>query len=72
MASSPLMKENRSREQVAAEVVELGEAIFDALIEQLSYPATIPKDDQFPVQEVSEASHQFFTALRLLLKLEEP
>jgi hypothetical protein len=58
------------RLRAAAEVVELGEALFDSLLETVARPAA--EAEPFPVEEVSDAARQFFTALRLLLKLETP
>jgi hypothetical protein len=57
--------------RLAGEVVELGEALFDTLFEAAS-GSTASADDLFAATEVSEAIRKFFTALRLLLKLDEP
>ncbi len=57
---------------VAAEVLELGQALFDAVIETAL--ARCPRegaDEAYPEAELRAAADQFFTALRLLLGLEQ-
>jgi len=57
-------------QQIATEILELGQALFDMLIEAASRPVAGPEGQPFPTKEVSEATQQFFTSLRLLLKLD--
>ena len=60
-----------SRQQLAAEVLELGEALFDAAIDAAAArEPTDPDSAADPVAEVRAAADQFFAALRLLLGLE--
>ncbi|HEY7066567.1 MAG TPA: hypothetical protein VII06_34155 [Chloroflexota bacterium] len=61
-----------SRRQVAAEVLELGEALFDAAIDAATggQPAQ-ETDEPYPEAELRAAADEFFTALRLLLRLEQ-
>lgn len=61
-----------ARQHVAAEVLELGQALFDTLIETSA--ARQPNGDgstSFPVDEVRAAADAFFTALRLLLGMDQ-
>ena len=62
-----------ARQRVAAEVLELGQALFDALIETAA-TARDPDGSEptpFPADEVRAAADAFFTALRLLLGMEQ-
>ena len=62
-----------AREQAAAEVLELGQALFDAVIEAAAQPAAADAPGQpFPAEDVRAAATEFFRALRLLLGVEEP
>ncbi len=56
---------------VAAEVLELGQALFDAVIETAA-AGRPPEaaDEAYAEAEVRAAAEEFFTALRLLLGLE--
>ena len=63
---------SNARQRVAAEVLELGQALFDAVIEAAA--AREPDGSEptpFPVDEVRAAADEFFTALRLLLGMEQ-
>lgn len=62
----------QGRQQVAAEVLELGEALFDAAINAATggQPAQ-ETDESYPEAELRAAADEFFTALRLLLGLEQ-
>ncbi len=63
--------ENVARQRVAAEVLELGEALFDAVIETAARkPPVDGEDEMFPEADVRAAASEFFTALRLLLEVE--
>jgi hypothetical protein len=65
--------DQQSPQQLAAEVVEPGEALFDSLIEAAAKPPMSESTEApFPAEEVNLAARQFFTALRLLLHLDEP
>lgn len=60
-----------TRPQAAVEVLELGQALFEAVIEAASSPATgDAPDEPFPTEDVRAAAEEFFQALRLLLGLE--
>jgi len=60
-----MKNEPETRQQVAAEVIELGHMLFDAVIDEAS-DSTKPKEE-FPTEEVREAAEEFFTRLRELL-----
>ena len=61
-----------TRQRVAAEVLELGQALFDALIETATAQQLEDNDStSFPVDEVRAAANEFFTALRLLLGMDQ-
>ena len=71
------MQTQADQQQIATEVLELGHALFDALIEAAAHPAAgvssapegagEPASEPFPEQAVRAAADEFFHALRLLL-----
>lgn len=61
-----------TRSRAAAEVLELGEALFDTLVEaaeQREGSAASEAGDAATVEELRAAAETFFAALRLLLGL---
>lgn len=59
-------------QQVKAEVLELGQTLFDAVIEAAASPAAgDAASEPFPAEEVRAAAGEFFHALRVLLGLED-
>lgn len=61
-----------ARQQAAAEVLELGQTLFDAVIEAASgSPSADAPDEPFPAEDVRAAADEFFRALRVLLRLED-
>jgi hypothetical protein len=67
---TPLSRESHPQ-QVKAEVLELGQTLFDAVLEAAaSPPAGEAASEPFPAEEVRAAAEEFFHALRLLLGLE--
>jgi len=61
-----------TRSRVASEVLELGQALFDTLIEGAARHANTAlggPDDPYPVEELRAAAETFFAAVRLLLGL---
>jgi hypothetical protein len=61
-----------SRQRMAAEVIELGEALFETALEVGNHhPAEGHEGEAYPVEEIRAATDEFFTALRLLLGVEE-
>lgn len=66
------LSQDRSSTRTAREVLELGQALFDAIIEAATAPLT---DDAsasghgpFPADDARAAADQFFTALQILLE----
>jgi hypothetical protein len=59
------------RQRAAAEVLELGEMLFDSAIDAATRePAQGEEADALLVEEMCVAAGEFFTALRLLLGAE--
>ncbi len=57
------------RQRAAAEVIELGEMLFDTAIDTMEHrPATGEASDTALIEELRAAANEFFTALRLLLE----
>jgi hypothetical protein len=60
------------RRSLSAEVIELGEALFDSLVEVVTDRSeTAHAQIAPPIDELRAASDEFFVALRLLLGLED-
>ncbi len=58
-----------SRQEIAAEVLELGEMLFDAAIDVAAQrPADEQAEDATFLEELRAAADEFFMALRLLLE----
>ena len=55
--------------QRAAEVLELGETLFDTAIEVAGQTTETQTDNAALVEEIQAAANEFFTALRLLLEI---
>jgi len=64
--------EGLDRRVVAAEVIELGQALFDSLVEAVAARADSADTAELPpVADIQAAADEFFVALRLLLGLED-
>jgi hypothetical protein len=65
--------DDQDRHRAAAEVLELGETLFDSLIEaaRARPEPDAASDPPFPVEEVQAAAAEFFVTLRLLLRVPE-
>lgn len=62
-------KRDFSRQEIAAEVLELGEMLFDTAIDAAAQrPVENEKADEALVEEMRAAADEFFVALRLLLE----
>jgi hypothetical protein len=60
---------NMIRQHAAAEVIELGEMLFDPAIDRMEHrPATGEEGDTALIEEMRAATNEFFSALRLLLE----
>ncbi len=65
------MKASRDeiRQRAAAEVIELGEMLFDTAIDVAAqWPAEGEASDAALIEEMRATADEFFTALRLLLE----
>jgi hypothetical protein len=61
------------RQHAAAEVIELGEMLFDAALDTaMRRPAEDEEIDGSLIEDMRVAAEDFFTALRLLLEAEQP
>lgn len=59
---------SETRQRLAAEVLELGESLFEMALEAGTHqPAAGEETTVYPVEEIQAAAAEFFTALRLLL-----
>ncbi len=59
------------RQRIAAEVLELGESLFETALEVGNRQREEGQDGQvYPIEEIRVTSHEFFTALQLLLRIE--
>lgn len=59
------------RRRLAAEVLELGETLFDAVLDAAAHPDPAAENDPFPEAELRTAADEFFRSLRTLLHLDE-
>ena len=60
---------DRARQEMAAELLELGEMLFDTAIDMAAQrPAEEETGDATSIEEMRAAADEFFTALRLLLE----
>ena len=60
---------DRARQDIAAEVLELGEMLFDTAIDVAApRPAGEETGDGVSIEEMRAAADEFFMALRLLLE----
>jgi transposase-like protein len=60
------------RQRIAAEVLELGESLFETALEVGNRQREEGQDSQvYPIEEIRATSQEFFTALQLLLRIEE-
>jgi hypothetical protein len=59
-----------SRRRLAAEVLELGQSLFEIALEGRSYR---PKEGEevaaYPIEEIRVAADEFFTALWLMMRI---
>lgn len=59
------------RRRLAAEVLELGETLFDAVLDAAAHPDPTADNEPFPEAELRTAADEFFRTLRTLLGLSE-
>ncbi len=70
--NEPRIVAGNDRQRVAAEVLELGAALFDDVIDVAARDLPEGDAEPFPEAEIRAAVDEFFVALRLLLNLPEP
>ncbi len=68
-AHEPGIATGYDRQRVAAEVLELGAALFDDVIDVAARTSPDGDAEPFPEAEIRAAADEFFVALRLLLNL---
>ena len=68
--STPVPADTVPRRQIAAEVLELGETLFDAALEAAARCQAGDVEEPFPETEMRTAADDFFRALRILLRTE--
>jgi hypothetical protein len=66
------LEEEQMQQRVAAEVLELGETLFDAVIDAATDRPTTEdgSSEAFPTEDLRAAADEFFRALRVLLGIE--
>jgi hypothetical protein len=65
-----LNEENRQR--MAVEVLELGQSLFETALEVGNHHLVEKQEGEaYLTEEIRATAHEFFTALRLLLRIEE-
>ncbi len=64
---TPTTSADADRHRIAAEVLELGETLFDALLDAAADPARAEASEGLPESELRTAADEFFQTLRMLL-----
>ncbi|MFL5624413.1 MAG: hypothetical protein ACJ788_02335 [Ktedonobacteraceae bacterium] len=60
--------DQEARQRLAAEVIELGESLFEMALEAGTPQLAAGEESaEYPVEEIQAATAEFFIALRLLL-----
>jgi hypothetical protein len=66
------MLNEEGRQHIAAEVLELGKSLFETALEVGNLQRTGDQDNRaYPTEEIRATTTEFFTALQLLLRIEE-
>lgn len=61
-----------NQRRIAAEVLELGKSLFETALEVGNRQREEGQDGQvYPIEEIRATSHEFFTALQVLLRIKE-
>ena len=71
MTPPPAPADADRRRQIAAEVLELGETLFDAVLVAVVARSSANEAEPFPEVELRTAADEFFRAVRALLGLPE-
>lgn len=67
---TPVASADTDPNRIAAEVLELGETLFDAVLEAATRCPVKNAEEPFPEDEMRTAADEFFRALRVLLGAE--
>lgn len=67
----PATTPDEVRRRAAAEVLELGETLFDAVLDAAAARAPAEAGEPFPQAELRVAADEFFQTVRVLLGLPE-
>jgi hypothetical protein len=60
------------KRQLVVEVLEIGESLFEIALEAGNHPSSSDEEGEaYPVEELRAATDEFFSALRLLLSIEQ-
>lgn len=71
-ASQANQDHQETRRHLAAEIIELGESLFEMALEAgTRQPEESEGTTVYPIEEIQAATNEFFTALRLLLGVAE-
>jgi len=68
---TPPAPANADRRRVAAEVLELGETLFDAVLDAAADRSGVEGSEPLPAVELRTAAEEFFRTVRALLGLPE-
>jgi hypothetical protein len=60
------------RHHVAAELLELGETLFDAVLDAAAARSGAEKSELLPEAELRTAAEEFFQTLRVMLDVTDP
>jgi hypothetical protein len=66
---TPPAHSDDDRRQVAAEVLELGETLFDAVLDAAGARSGTEGSEPLPEAELRTAAEEFFQTLRVLLEM---
>jgi hypothetical protein len=61
-----------SREQVAHELIEIGQALFDAVLDAAAARSEGEGSEPLPEAELRTAAEEFFQTLRVMLDVTDP
>jgi hypothetical protein len=68
---TPLTATGAPRRRLAAEVLELGETLFDAVLDAALAHAGAEESEPLPEAELRTAAEEFFQTMRILLGVHE-
>ncbi len=71
MTPPPVLADPDRRRQIAAEVLELGETLFDTLLDAAVARPPADEAEPFPEADLRTAADEFFRTVRALLGIPE-